>query len=108
MPQRRSRYYYGSYGMIRGYGPLRGSVLEADETVSADRRQQSRRRGGSTDRNAVAVDSVTGLCWWLEPDDQPGNSPVLTPTGEQARYERETVRQFEATLIGPEDMAGFG
>lgn len=108
MPQRRSRYYYGSYGMIRGYGPLRGSVGEADQTVFEDRMQQSKRRGGSTDRNAVAVDSVTGLCWWLEIDDQPGNSPVLTPTAGQAKYEREAIQRFEALLIEPEDMAGFG
>ena len=87
--------YYGSFGIVRGYGKLCRSLAEADETVFADGRLQ-RVHGGSTDRNAVAV-TPDGLCWWT---DEEGEStatmpPVKTATGEQARYSQDTIRAHE-------------
>ena len=89
-------YYYGSYGIVRGYGKLCLTLREADETVFDDGRKQ-RLNGGSSDRNAVAVTPDDGLCWWT---DEEGEStatmpPVKTASGEQARYSREAIRAHE-------------
>jgi hypothetical protein len=93
----RHGYYFGSYGMIRGYGPLCRTLGEADRSVFADAKEQ-RKNGGSTDRNAVMVARVDGLCWWSEEDDTEEDLlPVKTAQGEQARYPLDIVRSCEAT-----------
>lgn len=96
MTGRARGYYYGSYGIVRGYGKLCQTLKEADESVFDDGRLQ-RRNGGSTDRNAVAVTAEDGLCWWT---DEEGEStatmpPVKTASGKQARYEQEVIRAYE-------------
>jgi hypothetical protein len=100
--------YYGSYGLIRGYGPLCRTLREADETVLADGRHQ-RRKGGSTDRNAVAVTPDDGLCWWADEGDTSTADmmPVRTPSGAQARYAQEVIRASEELWRGPKELAGF-
>jgi hypothetical protein len=100
-------YYFGSYGLIRGYGPLCRTLKEADATVHADGRRQ-RLKGGASDRNAVAVSSSTGLCWWTDDDDTDGNmEPVKTASGEQARYSEEVIRASERLWECPKELPGF-
>lgn len=102
------RYYFGSYGLVRGYGPLFRSYEDADDSVFADSRAQ-RRHGGSTDRNAVAVSKDTGLCWWWDEDDDRDGVmvPVKTPSGAQAQYPADVVRACEGRWDGPMLLAGF-
>lgn len=110
-------YYYGSYGLVRGYGPLCRSLKEADETVFADGRKQ-RLKGGSTDRNAVVVTPEDGLCWWADEEDESVADmlPVRLASGEQARYELHIIRATEElwklpkelpSPISPREIAGF-
>lgn len=101
-------YYYGSYGIIRGYGPLYQSYEDADDSVFADNRAQ-RRHGGTSDRNPVAVSKDTGLCWWwTEEDARDGVMlPVKTPSGAQAQYSMVIIRNYEGLWGGPMMMAGF-
>lgn len=101
-------YYYGSYGLVRGYGPLYKTLAEADRSVREDGKVQ-RAHGGSTDRNAVAVDRKTGLCWWVDEEDpgEPDLLPVKTATGEQARYTIEAIRGYEWLWGTPQELAGF-
>lgn len=101
MNDRRRSYYYGSYGLVRGYGPLCTTLREADDSVFADSRKQ-RTNGGSTDRNVVLVSPETGLCWWWEEGDYEEEDlvPVRMPNGEQASY--------SLNKLGPTEMAGFG
>ncbi len=108
MANRRSDYYYGSYGLVRGYGPLCQTLHEADESVFEDSRLQ-RRNGGSSDRNAVVVSRLTGLCWWWEEDDLHIEEliPVKTPGGPQAKYPMDMIHNCEALWDGPKEIAGF-
>lgn len=103
-------YYYGSYGIVRGYGKLCRSLKEADATVFDDGRQQ-RLNGGSTDRNAVVVTPEDGLCWWLDEDDvsltHANLDPVRTASGEQARYTQEAIRAHEKLWEAPKELPGF-
>lgn len=105
------RYYYGSYGQIRGYGGLATTIRQADALIRKDEREQ-RANGGSSDRAVVVVDAETGLCWWLDGDeddwDERDLHPVKTPFGTQASYQRDTIRQFEQAWFGPRELAGFG
>ncbi len=104
----RQQWYYGSYGLVRGYGPLHRTLKEADDSVRDDGRHQ-RRNGGATDRNAVLVSPDSGKCWWLDGDEIPREeTPVLTAHGEQATYSRDAIRQYESLWDTPETMAGFG
>lgn len=105
----RGSYYYGSYGLIRGYGPLHRTLKEADNSVFEDGRKQ-RRNGGSTDRNAVYVTPEDGLCWWADEDnDSPSDlAPVRTPDGSQARYTQEVIRAHEQLWHAPRELPGFG
>lgn len=108
MSRSATQYYYGSYGLIRGYGTLYRSLDEADSSVFTDGRLE-RRNGGSTDRNAVAVCPDTGLCWWPEEGYMSGMlEPVKTADGKQARYELEMIRSYEDLWHGPVEIAGFG
>lgn len=109
MSSRARGYYYGSYGIVRGYGKLCRTLKEADESVFDDGRLQ-RANGGCSDRNAVAVTPDDGLCWWT---DEEGESlatmpPVRTSRGEQARYSQETIRACERLWEGPTELPGFG
>lgn len=90
-------YWYGSYGLIRGYGPLCRTVEEADRSARRDAIEQ-RRHGGSTDRVAVAVCRRTGLCWWAVDEDirEVELAPVRTIAGEQARYPMVQVEAANA------------
>ena len=101
-------YYYGSYGIVRGYGKLCRTLKEADDSVFDDGRLQ-RRNGGSTDRNAVAVTPDDGLCWWTDEEGEPTATmpPVKTPGGEQARYSQETIRAHERLWEAPKELPGF-
>ena len=103
-----SSYYFGSYGLIRGYGPLCRSLRDADATVREDHRKQ-RLKGGSTDRNAVVVTPEDGLCWWADDEDDAVSdmTPVLTPFGDQARYRDEVIRATEELWNGPNELPGF-
>lgn len=102
------RYYYGSYGFVRGYGTLYRTLQEADVSVSEDSKRQ-RGNGGSTDRNVVLVNATSGLCWWWEEDTSREEDmvPVKTPAGEQARYMPDVLRNYEALWGSPEDIGGF-
>lgn len=108
MSSRESSYYYGSYGIVRGYGPLCRTLRDADESVRADGRKQ-RANGGSTDRNAVVVTPDDGLCWWADEEDENTGAmiPVKAPSGEQARYEQATMRASEALWNAPKELPGF-
>lgn len=107
------KYYFGSYGIVRGYGPLHRTIEEADHSVREDGKKQ-RQNGGSTDRNAVLVSALTGLCWWVdesESRDTPEEkylSPVRTANGEQAKYSMDILRRYETLWVDPTMLAGFG
>jgi len=104
----RGSYYYGSYGLVRGYGKLCRTLREADETVFEDGRQQ-RANGGTTDRNAVVVTPEDGLCWWADEEDEStaGMIPVRNAHGEQARYSQEAIRATERLWEAPRELPGF-
>jgi hypothetical protein len=105
----RKQYYFGSYGLIRGYGPLCRTFREADDSVFEDHRVQ-RRHGGSSDRNALVVTRATGLCWWWQetPEiDELDLVPARTADGKQARYSTDMIRGCEAIWSGPTEIAGF-
>lgn len=101
-------YYYGSYGLVRGYGPLFRSLKEADASVRDDSRRQ-RLNGGSSDRVVVFVSTDDGLCWWAEDDEDECSrlDPVLTTHGHQARYEEAVIRAWESLWDAPKELAGF-
>lgn len=91
-------FIFGSYGIVRGYGPLCQSIEEADRSVFKDAEKQ-RKFGGATDRNAVAVSRLTGLCWWVDDGEDIRESeliPVKTAHGDQASYPREEIAKAEA------------
>lgn len=96
MHDRGSGYYYGSYGLVRGYGKLCRTLKEADDSVFADQREQ-RKNGGTTDRNAVVVTPHDGACWWADEEDETTDTMVAvrTPDGKQARYSLQTIREAE-------------
>lgn len=110
MSIRKQQYYFGSYGLVRGYGTLYRTLREADDSVFEDSRIQ-RRHGGSSDRNAVVVSRPTGLCWWWEETDGEVDERDLVPVkmadGKQARYSVDTIRGCEAIWSGPTEIAGF-
>lgn len=104
----RGSYYFGSFGLIRGYGPLCRTLKEADESVFSDGKRQ-RLKGGSTDRNAVVVTPEDGLCWWADEDDdsEAHMLPVWAPSGGQARYTQEVIRASEELWRAPKELPGF-
>jgi hypothetical protein len=108
LSNRRGEYYFGSYGLVRGYGPLYRTLHEADESVYEDSRLQ-RRNGGSSDRCVALVAKLTGLCWWWEEGDNREEDmvPVRTAQGEQARYTLETIKGYEGLWAAPTELAGF-
>lgn len=101
-------YYYGSYGLVRGYGPLCRTLREADASVRDDSRRE-RHNGGSSDRVVVFVSQDTGLCWWAEDDEDPDTrlEPVLTNYGTQACYAPEVIRATERIWDCPKELPGF-
>lgn len=101
-------YYYGSYGYVRGYGPLHRTLKEADASVRDDARRE-RLHGGSSDRVVVFVSPESGLCWWAEDDEDECSrlDPVLTPAGHQARYAAEVISATERLWDAPKELAGF-
>ena len=101
-------HYYGSYGLVRGYGTLYRTFGEADDSVYDDNRLQ-RRNGGCSDRSVVIVSPDTGLCWWWEegPYRESDLAPVRDANGVQARYSTETIRLMEDLWEGPTEIAGF-
>lgn len=105
---RTRRYYFGSYGMIRGYGPLYRSLQEADASVFTDAAEQRKKHGGSTDRNAVCVDRENGLCWWLNESDEQSDRRVLTASGVQASYTLEAIRKQESLWGTVVEQCGLG
>ena len=109
MSSRGSSYYYGSYGIVRGYGPLCSSLREADRTVREDGARQ-RLKGGSSDRNAVAVTPEDGLCWWVDEESDALDDlvPVKTASGAQAQYAQEVIRAHETLWKAPKELPGFG
>lgn len=108
MSARTRRYYFGSYGLIRGYGPLCRTLQEADASVFTDQREQRRKHQGSTDRNAVVVDRETGQCWWLDETEARSDRRVLTAQGQQAAYTLEQIRQQEGLWGTPQEQCGLG
>ena len=109
MPFCRKRYYFGSYGLIRGYGPLCRTMGDADASIFADRRK-GQENGGSTDRCVVAVSRDDGLCWWVgeDIDREWEMAPVLTVHSGQARYSLELIARYEGLWGTPQELAGFG
>lgn len=107
MQSRGYQYYYGSYGLIRGYGPLCRNMRDAEESVYADARRMRDSRG-TTDRHAVLVSRVTGLCWWFDEPDNTDLSPVRDIEGKQAQYELAEIRRYEDLWGNIEDQAGLG
>lgn len=109
MFNRGSGYYYGSYGLVRGYGPLCRSLKDADASIYADSKRQRQENRGSSDRVVVLVSPDTGQCWWAEDEEDEGSrlDPVLTPSGEQARYAEEVIRATERLWDSPKELAGF-
>ncbi len=109
MQSYRKQYYFGSYGLIRGYGPLCRTSQDADASVVEDQRIQQA-NGGATDRNTVAVSRDTGLCWWFVDDDirETELVPMRTATGAQVRYSMDTIRGYEGLWGSLNEMAGFG
>lgn len=109
MSSRAPRYYFGSYGLIRGYGPLCRAIRDADESVYADARKE-REKGGNSDRCVCLVSRETGLCWWI--DDIEIHDPDLMPMrmldGKQAQYERSDILRYEALWGEVDDQAGLG
>lgn len=55
---------WGTYGITRGYGPLRTDRKLAEHDLQSDQ-TGCRASGGYSDRRLVAVDSA-GICWLLE------------------------------------------
>lgn len=108
MSSRGRGYYYGSYGIVRGYGKLCRTLKEATATIHDDWRQQ-RANGGSTDRVEVVVTPETGLCWRALEDDESLSSmePVKTASGEQARYTQEAIRATERLWEAPKELPGW-
>ena len=106
---RRQDYYYGSYGLQRGYGPLCRSMREADESVYHDIREE-REHGRNSDRCVVLVSRVTGLCWWIDDVEIViGDlAPVRMYDGKQAQYTLEVIREHERLWGRVEDQAGLG
>ena len=102
-------YYYGSYGLVRGYGPLCRTLREADASVYDDSRIQ-RRNGGCTDRVVVLVSPDTGQCWWAEDEADQGSrlAPILTSSGQQAHYEEAIITATEQLWLCPKELPGFG
>ncbi len=81
---------YGSYGSVRGYGPLRGTREEAESDVRSDG-EGCQQQGGYSDRAVVVVDSE-GCCYY--PGEDGGDDGELSwvpgaggRTGGAARYE---------------------
>lgn len=97
MSSRLPRYYYGSYGLIRGYGPLCRTIGDAEASVRADS-DKERQHGGNTDRHVVLVERVTGLCWWIDDVeiDDLDLAPVRMLDGKQANYGPMVIARHEA------------
>lgn len=57
-------YKYGSYGPVRGYGPLCDSLMDAEKSVRQDGHGCAR-QGGYSDRQIVAVDQ-DGYCYRVD------------------------------------------
>lgn len=93
-------FLYGSYGLVRGFGPLCRTLREADDSVYDDSRDQ-RKNGGTSDRNVVLVSRDKGLCWWWEEGEPPVDDliPVRNAHGEQVAYPVEK--------LGTPEIAGF-
>lgn len=106
---RRQDYYYGSYGLLRGYGPLRRNLQDAQEAVYADSRAE-RLAGRISDRNVVLVSRVTGLCWWMDDVEIIASEldPVRTVDGTQAQYSLADVRAMESCCGHVNEQAGLG
>jgi len=95
------RYYFGSYGLVRGYGPLYRTIEEADRSVFRDA-EEPRENGGGTDRNAVAVSILDGGCWWVDDGEDIRENemiPVRTSSGEQARYSMALIGAMKRKLL---------
>lgn len=107
-------YYFGSFGLVRGRGPMYRTIAEADACVRRDARNE-RANGGTSDRNVVLVSRLTGLCWWADESEasEPMEKyliPVRNPDSSQARYPLEVVHQYETLwrTSTPEELAGLG
>lgn len=88
---------WGTYGSVRGYGPLRRRRHEALSDLLADQDGCKAERGYS-DRNLVAVDAE-GFCWALDFDAEAGSEVVSHwvpgaggPTHGAARYELSSLK----------------
>lgn len=104
----RGSYYYGSFGLVRGYGPLCRTLQEADNSVRDDSRR-SRQNGGSSDRVVVFVSPDTGLCWWAEDEEDPHSrlEPIRDAHGAQAAYAIEVIMATEHIWECPRELPGF-
>lgn len=108
MQSRTRRYYFGSYGVVRGYGPLLRSLREADDSIQDDDRRQ-RQQGGCSDRHVVIVSADTGQCWHFDEGETvvERSRPVMTPAGKQAVYLPQVVKVCEQSWLEPREIAGF-
>lgn len=76
---------YGTYGSVRGYGPLYATRAEAETSLRSDRIACTRGAGrGYSDRIVVGVDE-DGACWRLDEDGEPLNW-VPGPGGHRAAH----------------------
>jgi hypothetical protein len=63
---------WGTYGSVRGYGPLRATREQAEGDLRADV-SGCHRQHGYSDRQVVAVDA-DGVCWAVDYD---GDAPIV-------------------------------
>ena len=101
-------FYYGSYGRVRGYGPLCRTLKEADASVRDDARRE-RHNGGTSDRVVVFVSPDTGLCWWAEDEEDESSrlEPLRDNHGAQAAYAIEVIMATERIWDCPKELPGF-
>lgn len=86
---------WGTYGSVRGYGPLRVRQEDAMIDLYVDQ-DGCREQRGYSDRNLVAVDSA-GCCWSLDYDSEIGehvSNWIAGPGGRScgaARYSTDEI-----------------
>jgi hypothetical protein len=82
---------WGSYGSVRGYGPIRVDRAQAERDVDRDHAFCSA-RGGYSDRELVAVDDG-GACWGMDSWSGEIGGWIAAPGGANgaARYGRDDL-----------------
>lgn len=88
---------YGTYGSVRGFGPLRLTREHAEADCTNDSTACRRLRDGAySDRRVVAVD-MAGVCYLDEQDDESWVPGRGGRTGGAATYSRYAIEQLTDT-----------